>query len=128
MNRFLLLIMLVALVYSCSSRLFEQVQGHWVVDKVVWKNQEYPNYSFLANMISFSTEGLCRVPIQNRRQAKQGKWSVVDTDKNLISIDIANEMFTGVYNVTVYPTHDTIPEKMILQSESTIIYCSLILP
>lgn len=128
MNRFLLLIMLVALVYSCSSRLFEQVQGHWVVDKVVWKNQEYPNYSFLVNMMSFSKKGYCMMPIQNDEEIERGKWSVVDSDKNLISIDIANEMFTGVYNVTVYPTHDTIPEKMILQSESTIIYCSLILP
>ena len=84
---------------ACHSRLEKKIIGNWTVDEVSIHRESF-EYQMLSNIMSFKSNGTCGLPVAEREQKSQGKWTVSTGDESrYINIHVQGNPLTGRYNL-----------------------------
>lgn len=104
MKRKLLLLILPTLFYSCNKGIENDIVGFWEIEQAYYNNDPVTN-DLHTNIISFSENGICKLPTtQSESAANTGKYTVekLSESKFSITINTSNSVFNRNFLVNKF--------------------------
>lgn len=133
MIRPILLFLIMFALMSCKSKVEKQVMGVWVIDEIVYKDQDI-KHQLLSNAITIRKNYVCELPIINvqdiHSDKEKGMWEIKTKKAKLyFIIQSTNQLFNGEFEIKkIWKEQDPISHgeflKMIICNEKMTIRCT----
>ncbi|MDR1679874.1 MAG: hypothetical protein LBR81_08900 [Prevotellaceae bacterium] len=118
----LIILVVLCLLYSCSSGVKDIVKGFWTINFMEYSQNQEILYEFGTNILIFKKKNECTIPAYREDYRnpsnRQGIWKITQQgEQYFLTINTENEIFAGTHKICFKKDYQKKLIKMIIQSD-----------